>query len=123
MAKNPLLKYFNHIPDKCSVLRAAEAFGLEKEDIFNWAEEHAIKLYIDLQIPLPVIGDGTEIDDYARGYQNLCNLNAQDIALIEEEQQAVKQSRSSIELSYTQDTYNNNYQIHGRWLLPPFLRT
>ena len=120
MAKNPLIQHFNHIPDQCSITRAAKAFDLDIEDILNWAEKQAIKLYVDLKEPLPIIGDGTEIDDYLRAFKIIENQNKLGSTELKLQEQAVEDSLSSIDIGHTSGNYYAHYQIEGRWAIPPF---
>ncbi|WP_220740004.1 hypothetical protein, partial [Shewanella sp. c952] len=137
MTKSPLIKYFNHVPDKCSITRAAKAFGLDKEDFLNWAHDHAIKLYVSLDIGLGITGNGEEINDYMRLYSITENRISEQLKTLKQDQAELKRALeleqekiqheqlclhpilSAISLAPTESRNHNGYEALGRWVIPP----
>ena len=116
VAKNPLLNFFKHIPDKVSPARAAKAFDLEIEDFLTWAEGHSIKFHLDLEHGLPIIGEGNEIEVCQHFYEQ--HQEDEQLSL---EKLAFEQSRSEIRLHQTNDDYEKIYEAQGRWMISPYL--
>tara|TARA_R110002167_G_scaffold57840_9_gene164044 strand:- start:62946 stop:63752 length:807 start_codon:yes stop_codon:yes gene_type:complete len=117
MTINPLIKFFKIIPDKCSIALAAKVFGLDIERFLDWAHEHSIRLFIDLDTGVPIIGDGEEINVHTHFYAAIEPKDMLESDLVQQE--LIKQSLSIITIVTTEDKYHDAYAAEGRWIFPP----